>query len=146
MAYKSKFSPKNTKKYIGDPTKIELKSLWERRFAKYCDENDSILEWGYEILVIPYIDAASGKKRRYYPDFIIRYINKNNKIRTKIIEIKPHKQTKPPKKPLRKTPSFIKEVLTYATNKSKWEACSEYAEFKGWEFQILTEKELTLET
>ena len=44
MAYKGKYKPKNRNKYKGDPTKIIYRSLWERRFMVYCDENPSIIK------------------------------------------------------------------------------------------------------
>ena len=53
MSYKGRFTPKNYKKYKGDPTKVVYRSMWELRFMKYCDKNDSILEWSSEEIVIP---------------------------------------------------------------------------------------------
>ena len=54
MSYKGKFQPKNTQKYVGNPTNIVYRSLWERKFMIYCDTNENILEWGSEELAIPY--------------------------------------------------------------------------------------------
>ena len=65
MAYKGKYKPKNRSKYKGDPTKIIYRSLWERRFMVYCDENPSIIKWASEEVVIPYNDhyfAYENKK------------------------------------------------------------------------------------
>ena len=45
MAYKGKYKPKNRSKYKGDPTKIVYRSLWERRFMVYCDENPNVIKW-----------------------------------------------------------------------------------------------------
>jgi hypothetical protein len=33
-------------------------------------------------------------------------------------------------------------VLTWGKNEAKWKAAREYAKDRGWEFVILTEKEL----
>ena len=55
MSYKGKFHPTNRKKYKGDIDNIIYRSLWERKFMVYCDENDDIVEWGSEELVIPYL-------------------------------------------------------------------------------------------
>ena len=72
MSYKGKFSPKNIKKYKGNPTNIFYRSLWERRFMKYCDENPMILEWASEEIIIPYISSWDNKRHRYFPDFYIK--------------------------------------------------------------------------
>ena len=44
----------------------------------------------------------------------------------------------------RVTKQYINEVVTYAVNQAKWKAASEYAKDRGWEFKIITEKELGL--
>jgi hypothetical protein len=36
------------------------------------------------------------------------------------------------------------ESLTYLKNEAKWKAASEYCKDRGWEFKIVTEKELGL--
>ena len=54
MAYKGKYKPKYRSKYKGDPTKIIYRSLWERRFMVYCDENPNIIKWASEEVIIPY--------------------------------------------------------------------------------------------
>ena len=77
MSYSGKFKPKNYKKYKGDPTKIYYRSLWERRFMVYCDNNSKIIEWGSEEIVIPYKSPLDQKTHRYFPDFYVKYINKD---------------------------------------------------------------------
>ena len=61
-----------------------------------------------------------------------------------IIEVKPHKETEPPKKKKKITPRYITEVATYAVNRAKWAAATEYCLDRGWEFKTLTEKHLGL--
>ena len=64
-------------------------------------------------------------------------------ISKKIIEIKPKKQTVPPKKPKKKrSKRFLTESKTYVTNCSKWEAAKKYCQKRKWIFQILTEDHL----
>ena len=53
MPYKTLYKPKNPSKYIGDLNKIICRSLWERKFCKYLDENSNILRWSFETLKIP---------------------------------------------------------------------------------------------
>jgi len=141
MAYKGKFKPTNPHKYAGDPTKIIYRSLWERKFMKYCDNTDSVLEWASEEIAIPYYSPVDSKMHRYYPDFIVR-IKTNKEIKTYIIEVKPKKQTRPPKKKKRMTKGYLTEVKTFAINESKWKAAKKFAQSRGWEFKILTEDTL----
>ena len=42
MAYSGKYQPSFPKKYKGDPTNIIYRSLWERKFMRYCDLNENI--------------------------------------------------------------------------------------------------------
>ena len=56
--------------------------------------------------------------------------------------IKPKKQTVAPKNPKRKTKKYVNEVMTYVKNTSKWEAANQYANHKGWKFQVWTEETL----
>ena len=134
MAYKGKYRPRNIRKYLGDPRKITFRSTWERKFMVYCDTSPQIIEWASEEIVIPYLHP-DGKTRRYYPDFYIKRKNKNG-IKEYVIEIKPKKQTRPPKR------RNLKEELTWEMNKSKWEAARIYCEERNWEFQILNEDHL----
>ena len=143
MAYSGKFIPKNRDKYRGNPKKITYRSLWEKTFMKYCDSNPSILEWSSEEIIIPYYSPVDKKYRRYFPDFFIKSLNRDGSISKKIIEIKPKKQTVPPKKPKKKrTKRFLTESKTYLTNCSKWEASKKYCQKRKWIFQILTEDHL----
>jgi hypothetical protein len=54
MAYSGYFKPTNPQKYRGNPTNIVYRSLWERKFMVFCDNNPSILQWGSEEIIIPY--------------------------------------------------------------------------------------------
>ena len=142
MAYKGKYRPTNPKKYKGDPTNIIYRSLWERKFMVYCDLNDNILEWGSEEFFIPYRSPLDNRVHRYFPDFYIKYRKSNGCICRSIIEVKPDKQTRPPKKPKRQTKGYLYEVTQYVTNEAKWDAAKEFCKDRLWEFRIFTEKEL----
>ena len=122
---KSKYKPENPRKYKGDYKNIICRSSWERKFCRWCDLNESILEWGSEEFFIPY-RAPDGKVRRYFPDFIMKVKETNGEIKTYVIEVKPAKQTKPPKKKKRVTKSYIYECTTYAVNQAKWKAADEW--------------------
>lgn len=142
-SYKGKFSPKNPKKYAGDCDNIIYRSLWERKFMVFCDENPNILYWGSEELEIPYFSPLDNEYHRYYPDFIIKVKNKNNEVKTYIVEIKPEHQCKEPK--LKKSKrAFIQEMNQWIINNKKWEAAQKFADKHNWEFKILTEKTLKI--
>ena len=142
MAYSGKYQPKNPSKYIGDPTKIQYRSLWERKCMMKFDENPNIMRWASEEVAIPYVSPVDGKRHRYYPDFIVELKNKKGDIETLMIEVKPLKQTKPPKKPKRMTKRFISEAKTFSVNMAKWDAAKQVCDKKGWEFRLLTEREI----
>ena len=142
MAYSGRYIPKNPKKYKGDPSRIVYRSLWERKFMVYCDFNDSIIEWGSEEVIIPYVSPWDGRVHRYFPDFYIKVQENTGKIKRYLIEVKPLKQTTKPKKPKRQTKSYLREVYEYAKNQAKWKAATEFCEDRLWEFKVMTEKEL----
>lgn len=142
----SLYSPKNPQKYRGDPSKIVCRSSWERTFCRWCDITPTVVYWQSEEFCIPYFDSASGKQRRYFPDFLIGLKRNDGTIEHILIEIKPYAQTVPPKQPKRMTKKsqqrMIQETATYVTNMSKWDAAREYCHQRGYKFMIMTEKEI----
>jgi len=142
MSYKGKYTPINPKKYKGNPNRIIYRSLWERKFMVYCDTNKSVLEWGSEEIIIPYLSPWDGKVHRYFPDFYIKVKQSNDNIKKFIIEVKPKKQTKPPKPVERKTKRWINEVRTFGINEAKWKHASKWCKNNDMEFKILTEDDL----
>jgi len=140
MAYKGKYYPTFPQKYKGDPTNIIFRSLWERKFMVYCDNNANVLEWNSEEIIIPY--TFEGKRRRYFPDFYMKLRESTGTIQKYLVEVKPLKQCHPPKKPKRQTPGYIRECYTYATNQTKWKRAREWCADRQWQFKVITEKEL----
>ena len=134
MAYKGKFRPQNYKKYKGDPTKIIYRSGWELKFMKYLDRQPEVLLWSSEENFIPYKSPIDNKWHRYFPDFWV----KTSKGET-LIEIKPKKQTKPPKENPKHRRRYLKEVRTWGINEAKWKAAEIYCENRGWNWKIMTE-------
>ena len=112
---------------------------------KWCDLNDSVLEWGSEITVIPYKSPVDNKIHRYFVDFYMKVKDRNGSVKKYLIEIKPEKFTKPPPIPKKKTKRFVEEVFLYGTNQAKWKQANEYCLDRGWQFLILTEKDLGIE-
>ena len=142
MSYKGKFYPSFPRKYKGDPTNIIYRSLWERKFMVYCDKNQNILEWASEEIAIPYRSPIDNRVHRYFPDFYMKVKETNGKIKNYVIEVKPAKQTIPPKKPKRQTKGYIREAYEYAKNQAKWKMAKEFCADRQWEFKVVTEKEL----
>ena len=79
MAYKGTYTPKNRKKYRGNSSKIVWRSLWERRFMRWCDENPNVITWSSEELSIPYLCPTDRRNHRYFPDFYMKVKTKTNK-------------------------------------------------------------------
>ena len=141
MSYKGWFRPKNPKKYKGDAANVVYRSNWELRVMKHFDEDPNILWWASEELVIPYRSPIDQRMHRYFPDFIARVRQKTGKEKTIVIEIKPEKQTKKPIQK-RQTKRFLEEAATYAINQEKWRAADIFCQKEGWDFMVLTEKDL----
>ena len=142
MAYKGKYKPLRPYKYKGNPTKVTYRSLWERKFMQYCDDNMNVLEWASEEMFVWYKSPVDNRAHRYFPDFYIKVRESTGVIKKYIIEVKPKRQTKPPAKPKRQTRGYLREAFEYAKNKAKWKAANEWCIDRGYEFKVLTENEL----
>ena len=68
--------------------------------------------------------------------------NVNGLIDNTIIEIKPAKESSPPEKKSKISKRYIREVVTWGINEAKWNAAIEYCNKRGWNFKVLTEREL----
>ena len=136
--YKGKWTPKNKSKYAGDWSKITYRSLWERNAFRWCDTNDSVIKWNSEEVVIKYFCPTDKRYHRYYVDLLIEFRNGD----TVLVEIKPKKETSPPKKPTRKTKRYLNEVTTYIKNTAKWQAAKAFADQHNVKFEIWTEDTL----
>ena len=143
--YQSYFTPKNPTKCInmrqGKPP--YARSSWETRVFNWCDLNDNVLEWGSEVIKVPYIFDADKKLHNYIPDIWCRLKNNNNEINTYILEIKPIKQTTPPKEPKNKTKKALRNYnyakLEFLKNKNKWFYARQFCEGRDWKFRIISE-------
>lgn len=139
--YKGLFTPKNPEKYVGDSTNIIYRSSWECRVMHWFDINESVISWASEELIIPYISPVDNKKHRYFPDFVAKMKLSNGSIKTYVIEVKPDKQTRKPTQS-RRTKRFLEESITYAINQEKWRSADIFCQQQGWEFKVVTEKDL----
>ena len=134
--HQGKFIPRKPEKYVGDPTNIYYRSSWELAMMVWCENNSMVTKYSSEETQIPYICDTDGQQHTYYMDFKIWY--KNTIL---LVEIKPKKETRPPKRKANKL-KFLKEQLTFVKNSCKWRAAKAFAEKKGYIFQVWTEDTL----
>jgi hypothetical protein len=142
--YKGIFKPKNPQKYKGNVDNIIYRSLWERQVMNWLDDNANVIEWQSEEVAVPYISPVDSRWHRYFPDFIAKMKRPDNSIITVMLEVKPAVQTKEPRPSKRKTQKYITEVMTWGVNQAKWKYAQDYCNDRGWEFRLITEKELGL--
>ena len=146
MSYKGKFRPKNPNKYKGNPSNIIYRSLLERRFMVYLDNNPSILKWQSEEIIIPYVSPIDNRAHRYFPDFYIKLRKtQNNKkiVEHYVVEIKPKAQLKKPVHPRRKTKKALENYKwayeTYVRNLCKNDALQKVGKSRKFKVMLLTE-------
>lgn len=144
MAYKGRFIPTNPQKYRGNVENIIYRSRWEQVVMSRLDTNPSVLEWSSEELAIPYTDRTTGKLRRYFPDFWVKWKTKDGQVETVLIEVKPKTETRPPKKGTKTNKRYVQEVLTWGKNVSKWQAAQSFCKRQGWRWWVMTEDDIGL--
>lgn len=138
------YIPINKEKYKGKKRPI-YRSSYELKFMRYLDNSENIIEWASEPIAINYMNPLTGRPSRYYPDFLIIILNKEKKYETILIEIKPYRQTIPPKlHGNKKQKTILHESKTWAVNSSKWEAAKKFCNDRNITFKIMTEKELNI--
>jgi hypothetical protein len=143
-----KYHPVNSEKYMGKTRFAVCRSSWETAVCRWMDANPSVVQWKSEPFGIPYIDPSQldkrgrPKKRMYYPDFLAKIQSKNG-FHIWLIEVKPYKETIPPKASTRKKQQTkLYEARAWEVNQAKWKAARAYCSRKGWSFKILTEKQI----
>lgn len=162
------YLPKHPDKVVGG--EIITRSGWEMSFARWCDDNPSVIEWGSEPCCIQYrnpagvdldacrkynaspLDPANWPICNYYPDFYIVLRSDEDvdgtDVKKLLIEIKPLHQTQRPVPPpvgakLQEQKRFNDAARTYMQNVKKWEAAIEWCKNHDMEFVVYTE--VTLE-
>ena len=161
------YIPKHPEKVVGG--NIITRSSWEMAFARWCDDNPSVIEWGCEVCAIQYrnpgavnldacrqsgaspLDPLNWPVHEYYPDFYVALRSDTDEdgtdVQKLLIEIKPHSQTErpippPPGAKLQEQKRFNEAAKTYLQNFKKWEAAMKWAENHGMKFEVFTENTL----
>jgi hypothetical protein len=130
------YKVKNLEKYVG--TKLPTyRSSWEITFCQFCDNNPSIQQWSSEPIKIPYRDPLTGKQTVYVPDFLIVYLDKNQKRHAELIEIKPLNQTL-----LEKVGKNPYNQAQFVKNQAKWAVAAAWAQQNGVKFRIISENDI----
>lgn len=150
------FTPKNKEKLIKANSYggVFYRSGLEHRMMIYLDSNENIKVWGAENLRIPYektewnsvTERLETTSHSYYPDFYYELIRSDGSISKVVAEVKPYSETVEPKLPERATAKQLKNfeysLKMWNKNLSKWKYMIEYCQRKGFEFIIITEKNL----
>lgn len=130
------YNVKNPEKYVGT-NKPYYRSSWELTFCMFCDNNPAVHQWASESIKIPYRDPLTGRQTVYVPDFLVVYVDKNNKKHAELIEIKPEKH-------------MLKEKVgnnpynqaQFIRNQVKWEAAINWCKNQNIRFRIITENDI----
>lgn len=158
------YVPTHPDKVVGG--EIIYRSEWESKFARWCDDNPAVIEWGCETACIQYrnpaavdldacrkfnvspMDPKNWPVHNYYPDFYLCIRDDDDedgtKVKKMLIEIKPLYQTEKPIPPpvgakLQEQKRFNEAAKTYLQNIKKWEAAVQWCADRGMEFKVFTE-------
>ena len=145
LVNKNKFIPpadSHMKSFNESEGAVEYKSKLELTAIRYADFNKHIKSWSCEPFAIKYLKPTDGKIHRYYIDLFIEFTTGDRFL----VEIKSKGETKPPKKPTKKTDksmfNYQKALQTFIINSAKWKSAEEFASKNNMKFIILTEDEL----
>lgn len=143
------YKPLNPLKYKGKYP-ILYRSSWELRLMKFFDNNDNVIKWTSESVIVPYYNPITQRQHRYYPDFTVEYYDKDGNLIKEMIEVKPEKDAAvaegripPPQRGKRQSvESYMKQMAVHMKNTQKWEAAKAIAAKLGMRFRVITEKDL----
>ena len=127
-----KYQVKNPGKYMGKRLP-NYRSSWEYTFMSFCDNNPAVLNWVSEGVKIPYFNPVSGKQTIYVPDFLVVYIDANQRQHTELVEIKPSKEA------TMESARSYRDKLMVAMNMAKWAAADSWARANNMRFRVVTE-------
>jgi len=130
-----KYTVKNPEKYIGKrvPT---YRSSWEFTFMSFCDNNPAVLNWASEAISIPYFNPVKGRQTIYVPDFLVVYVDANQKQHTELVEIKPSTET------TMESARSYRDKLMVAMNMAKWAAADSFCRAQNMKFRVITEHDI----
>jgi hypothetical protein len=127
-----KYQVKNPEKYMGKRLP-NYRSSWEFTFMSFCDNNPAVINWVSEGVKIPYYNPVSGKQTIYVPDFLVVYVDANQRQHTELVEIKPSKEA------TMESARSYRDKLSVAINMAKWAAADSWARANNMRFRVVTE-------
>lgn len=133
---KGAYTLKNPEKYVGTSGPV-YRSSWEIAVMRMCDENPAIQQWSSEPVKIPYRDPLTGKQSVYVPDFLVTFIDRNQKKHAELWEVKPANQ-----QILEKVGKNPYNQAQFVKNQAKWAAASIWCRNQGVKFRILNEHDI----
>jgi hypothetical protein len=148
---KGKYTPSNPDKYLGDPAKIIYRSSWELSAMLFFDAHHSVVGWMSEGLPtnhvhtglngIPYRNPFTGRWTFYVPDFFIISINNQKQKTMQVIEVKPFDEVPPAMTGFTGKVNEMKQARQML-NAAKYAAAMQYCAARGWQFRVMTEKDM----
>ena len=129
------FVPKNPAKLVGNSSPT-FRSSWELTVMNFLDTHPSVLQWASESISIPYVNPLTGEQRRYIPDFMVLYQDKNGQRRAEIVEVKPMKEA------LMESAKNKRDQAVILINTAKWAAAMTWCKKNGMTFRVLTENDI----
>jgi hypothetical protein len=130
-----KYTVKNPEKYMGKRTPT-YRSSWEFTFMSFCDNNPAVLNWASEAVTIPYFNPVKGRQTIYVPDFLVVYVDANQKQHTELVEIKPSTEV------TMESARSYRDKLMVAMNMAKWAAADSWARANNMRFRVVTEYDI----
>lgn len=136
------YTPMNMTKYKGKGLP-QFKSKLELKLMAYLDKSSAVIDWCYEPFSIKYEDKSvldannKGTIRKYYVDFAatIKTPLATKKVWIEVKSINEVLLSKKAKKNINETQLYIK-------NMSKWTVAKKLAKVHGFEFMIVTDRDL----
>jgi len=130
-----KYTVKNPAKYVGKRTP-SYRSSWEFAFMSFCDNNPAVLNWASESITIPYFNPVSGKQTIYVPDFLVVYVDANQRQHTELVEVKPSTEV------TMESARSYRDKLMVAINMAKWAAADAWCRANNIRFRVITEYDI----
>ena len=130
-----KYQVKNPEKYMGKRLP-NYRSSWEFTFMSFCDNNPAVLNWASEGVKIPYFNPVSGRQTIYVPDFLVVYVDANQRKHTELVEIKPSTET------TMESARSYRDKLMVAMNMAKWAAADSWCRANNMRFRVVTEYDI----
>ena len=129
------YQPTNPGKYVGKKTP-HYRSSWENTFMIFCDTNPAVINWASEPFMVPYRNPFTGRNTIYVPDFLIVYVDKNQKKHAEVIEVKPRKEI------ALEHARSERDRAAAILNMAKWTAARAWCANQGLTFRIVTEEDI----